>query len=249
MTSPNAYWLAPHNDIYNRILADLAASPVTGTPAAFLEHRVHTLLAEILDFATYTVDGPSNVTFSWRPQEGATALFWDGAQLLQKPYKKKQLGLGDYMLLAGRIMDIAKDDAVIVDLGAGTALQAIVLRSLGCNAPYVCLDLFENALNAGAMLCRSLGLENIHFRALDLTSAKGISALAEGLREHKRLVVVSRHAIFPYYSRADLERLFDLLIGDLHAAAGVHLERVGRFTPTFQKLQEQFKGALVVSPR
>lgn len=248
MVSSTAPWLLPHLNIYNEILSNLKAEPVTGTAADFLEGRALKLLARILDSWVYKVSNTGEKVVA--PADGKEpAIFWDGHGLVLRPYTMEELAFWDYLLLAKRISRLATKDTLIVDLGAGTGLQTIFLRALGCKAPVLCLEMFLPALEIGQTLSKSLNLQNVGFGALNLALAENLPELGNLVGRDRPVMIISRQVLYPFFSEEQYSRLFDYLIGPLKVSAGIHLERTGRFTPAFARLQDAFGGPLKTPPK
>ena len=249
MDSVDAPWLGPHEDIYGRILADLRANPVSGSPADFLNGRAMQLLTDVLARTAYMIDGQGRAEYVAGPPDGTRAIFWNGQELGLKPYNAKTLAFSDFELLAQRIMRLAPSDAFIVDLGAGTSIQSVVLRAQGCTLPVLSLDLFPSALEIGRILCSSLRLKDISFGAFNLTIPAQLSRLRDELPKNRPIILLSRQVLYPFFDEADYTRLFDFFINEVHAYGGIHLERTGRFTPAFQKIQSRFGSELPIPPK
>lgn len=247
MAQDVALWVHQHGAIYRRILEALRATPVTGTASAFLAHRAVPLMHEIFDHSAYIApDASGSVTYSMDVKDGTPAIFWDGAKLLTRPYDAHEHALSDFKNIGRKLMDLGGKDATILDIGAGTSIQAITLRALGCRFPVIALDLFPDALSIGKRLCSSLGIQGVMFGTADLTTEQHLSSLAEIVPRDRPIIALSRHAIYPFYSAPQYERLFDCLVRDVGVAGGVHLERTGRFTPAFKAIQAQFASELQV---
>lgn len=248
MVSLDAPWIAPHDDYYRRILELVRAKPPTGLEA-FLDNEVYELIGEILD-SRVLIDARTYRGAEAHTQEGDPVMYWDGQQLIFAPYNKRDRRLGAFFYLAERISRYASDlprEPVILDLGAGTCIQSIILRAIGFRGPILNLDVFQSALDIGKALCSALGLTDINFAGADLSAAdlghlEPIKDFAGG----RPIFVVSRYAIYPFYSAAEYGRLFDYLIRHLGIVGGVHLERTGRFTPSFEKVKAQAKFPITI---
>lgn len=241
-------WLTPHTRIYSEILENLKGQPVTGTAVEFLDGRALQLLSKIFECWVYKVDDSGKKVMAF-VKDGTPAVFWDGRELGLRPYNAKEHALWDYAILAKRIKRLATKDTLIVDIGAGTSLQAIILRVMGCDAPILSLEMFMSALEIGKTICSSLGLKDIYFGAANLTNPEGLRELGKMLPSDRPMIVISRHVLYPFFNEQEFSRLFDYLIRERKVAAGVHLERVGRFTPTFLRIQEAYGSTLKTPPK
>ncbi len=243
MVSLDAPWIAPHADNYQFVL-ERAKTARPQTVDQFLSGPALDILGAILDPAVYVVDLENKrIDFRTDPAEGDPCLYWMGDSLGQRGYDMREYKLGAFYALAQSVVRIANTlpaPPLVLDLGAGTCLQAIVLRGIGSTLPVLCLDVFQSALEIGQILCAKLGLSNIGFAGIDLSgpSLGELRGIVQNFGE-RPVIVLSRHAIYPFYSRAEYTRLFDYLINDLGVSAGLHLERTGRFTPSFARLQAE----------
>ncbi|MGE4064061.1 MAG: hypothetical protein AB7E79_11905 [Rhodospirillaceae bacterium] len=203
----------------------------------FLAGPVHETLDEILDAYAYRMVG-TKARFEEKPTDGAPAIYWTGNALESRPFNLAEHRLRAFQIFSDKIKSLG--ECAVIDLGAGTCIQAVVLRASGSSQPVICVDVFKSALEIGETLCRKLKIEGISFAVTDLSKPKNFEPFAKAVQSAaagRPLVVISRHAIYPFYSEGEYTNLFDFLVRDLKVSAGLHLERTGRFTPTFQKLQ------------
>lgn len=247
MVAPDAPWVGPHSGIYDRILEKLSKTPV-GDLRGFLATQAGVVLDEILDSQAYRVDPSGGLTFG-PGVPGAPSLFYDGSALKAVPLDMQAHRLGAFVDLARKIQGFA-GEPLVVDLGAGTCIQAIVMRACGLNNPVLNLDVFKTALEIGEKLCSTLGIQDVHFSAVDLTNSANHEPLTTAIRrlaDSRPIIVISRYAIYPFYDAREYAGLFDYLIRDVRVDGGVHLERTGRFTPTFKALQASVSGSFTIS--
>jgi len=161
--------------------------------------------------------------------------------------------VGDYAAFAQHVIDLsAGRNLLVVDMGAGTCMQAIALRAYGCNLPVMNIDYFE--LSIGRTLIESLELDGMSYAHVDINTALAYPESAAHLRDTilsaaqgRKILMLSRYAIHGFFTPPEYQRLFKFFLEDLGAVAGVHLEMCGAGTPTYQRMCELAHQKLTVA--
>lgn len=249
-------WVPPHTKIYNRLLADIVSNPPTGTAGEFLRDRAPAMLRQSFGEPFGWAVSGKKITFR-QVSDGEPCLYWNGAAFESRPFSEVDHYVGEYLTFGRRLIELAASvggEPLLVDLGAGTCMQAVALRSLGCNLPILNLDFFGLAI--GQQLTESLGLSNMLFGAVDINGALAHQDTTAGLKDiilstaaGRPIIAFSRVAVFGFYSAPEYERLMEFVINGIGAVAGLHVEACGHLTQTFQYMQREAKGKLQIAPK
>lgn len=257
--SSKSSWKPPHTEIYNRLLEAIIAEPPSGTADRFLRERAPALLRTTFGepFGYGLAPGNENKITYRNVREGEQVIYWNGSSFENRPFAEFDYYVGDYFIFAQRIIDTAATiggSPLIVDLGAGTCMQAVALRAAGCDLPILNLDYFELAI--GQRIAEGLRLDNMLFGQVDINAALANADHAAELRQAilaaaggAPVIIISRYAIFGFFSKLEYERLMDFAIGSLSTAAGLHLEMSGHLTSTFRKMCGMSRYKLFVAPK
>lgn len=126
----------------------------------------------------------------------------------------------------------------VVDIGCGTGMLGIALRHLRFSGPIIHIDYAAPALALAQYMAESIDHGEMLYVGVNMTAmlATNREALLNVLKLPAGFFIASRGAIHPAYEPLDYERLIELMIGDLGAAGGVHMELLGHHTPTFSTL-------------
>jgi len=258
MSEPNVSskdsWEPPHTEIYNRLLDNLTANPPKPPAGRFLLEDAPRLLRDSFGHANGCGFNETGNGLAYRPvMDGEEVIHWTGSAFTSAPFSNAAYYVGEYVEFAKRILALAGGrETLVLDLGAGTCLQAVALRVAGCNFPILNLDYFE--LIIGQRIVEGLGLSNMLFGAVDINAAlaqqesaaalkRTILSAADGLP----ILALSRYAIHGFYTEPEYQRLFRFLLNDVGAIAGLHLEMCGHKTPTYRAMQKMSRIDLLVA--
>ena len=175
-------WEHPHTVIYRRVLEAVEADPPKPPADKFLVERAPALLRQTFGSAFgYTRKGNSLVYREFK--DGEEVIFWNGESFETVNHSDIDHYVGDYIAFAQHVMDLAAGrDLLVVDMGAGTCMQAIPLRAAGCDLPVMNLDYFE--LSIGRKLIESLQLDGcLSYAHVDINAALAEPVLAAALRD------------------------------------------------------------------
>jgi len=259
MVAPTADWLGPHSLFYQRMIEDLAARPPEPPLHDYLSKDIPHFFTRTMGRPEGYVLAPPNPTNSGQRgispgpfADGDEVLYWDGVNLTNRVFDSETYWMWDYRKLARLIVDMAAKIAVpnptIIDLGAGTCTLALALREAGCTFRFINLDIFERALKVGRAMTESLGVSDVLFRRIDISAALANEDERRQLRDDLLttaggpIIVVSRKALHPFYAPKEAEALFDFVLRDIDAVAGIHLEMCGHLTPSFSVIRAAFPG-------
>lgn len=238
---------------FTRICSRVCAEPVTPPVDSFLKNASPKLFIDAYGEA-YGFVREADKSLSYRtPTPEDYVLFWTGSACEYARYDETFYFVGDHIRIAKSIAALAESlgysDPLVVDLGAGTCIQGIALRAAGLSFPILNLDYFPWPLQIGELLATQLGLSGFLFHNIDineqLSASKSTEDFAEfvkGIAADRPIIVTSRHALHPFFSVPEYERLFSFLTETLNADAGVHVEMCGHRTAAFLAVDTFFDG-------
>jgi hypothetical protein len=191
-------------------------------------------------------------------RKGDKAVFWNGAQLILADYPGEAAEwLGTYAHLADKIVDMARRTGArtVVTFGGGCGLILFHLvntaKSKGLDLRLVNIERDADAVRCADFIamCHAVRVENI---CLDMMAAQerpdDLVAL-ERLFDGDSLIFVTHGALHPHFADTQYEALFDFVVNDLRAAAGIHWEALGFRTPAYAKILQIFSQPPALPPR
>ena len=129
-------------------------------------------------------------------------------------------------------------------------MLSLALRDMGYEWPVFNIDLYPEVLAVAEYLAKKLGIQNQMFCKADLNailsdtlSAQEFKNTVLNVAAGRPIIVASRYSIFGFYEIPEYERLFNFVINDLGATAGLHQEMCGVLTPTFQSMSKMLSNS------
>lgn len=188
------------------------------------------------------------------PKGGEQALYWNGTELGARPHPGPERAWSEeYEDFANRVVSVAAPMArspVIVEIGAGTGAVtfhlADIARSRGLREMrFVNIERDAAALAFSRIFSDRYKLPINHILmdvGASLDRQSDLDELASRVHAEERPVIVITHgALHPFYTDEQYAKLFPYLVRGLNAVAGVHLERNGFRTATFENLRGRFR--------
>lgn len=254
--SSKEVWLAPHFEIYQRLLKALETEP-KNSAEQFLKDRAPALLRETYGaINAYAFNDDLTGVGLRTVSDGDQVVKWTGRAFESGTHSEFDAHVSDYFDFAERVIAIADSLSapMVLDLGAGTCLQTVALRAKGSALPVLNLDYFDLAI--GRKLVELLSLENVAFGHVDVVAALSSPATAADLKRTileaaagRPVIVLTRMSIFGFMTEPEYQRLFAFLLNDLGVAAGLHLEICGHKTSMFQKMRAMRRNDLRVASK
>lgn len=247
MTSPDADWIPFHQDHYLNMAHALDNDALPASLTDFIWSYAPTFFHKVFGVSEIFMKNEAGALKLKVPNDGDEVVFWDGSTLELAKFDEIGFWLSDFFSVAETITDfsqrIGHQRPTVIDLGAGSCIQSVILRETGFQGKIFNFDCLKRALAVGERIAKRYDLKDILFGHVDLSgvlqSKEKSAALREDILGHADgapVIVISRYAIHPFFSIPEYERLFDFLLNDLEAKAGIHLEMCGNHTDDYKTI-------------